>query len=121
MTTTASPSSNLLDKDQICVHVQRDGLIERQRFNALVWRQLCKYDGGEKCQAFVAYRNLCVGHYHQITGITVNESKRRQSIQQSATAVASSKATMIPSKIRSIETPLTLGLKNWRRKTAQPN
>ncbi|CAF4727193.1 unnamed protein product, partial [Rotaria sp. Silwood2] len=44
----------------------------------------------------------------------VNESKRRQLIQQSATAVASSKATMIPSKIQflAIETPLTLGLKN---------
>ncbi|CAF4933170.1 unnamed protein product, partial [Rotaria sp. Silwood2] len=28
------------------------------------------------------------------------ESKRRQLIQQSATAVASSKATMIPSKIQ---------------------
>ncbi|CAF4668529.1 unnamed protein product, partial [Rotaria sp. Silwood2] len=88
MTTTASTSSNLPDKDQIHVYVRRDGLIERQRFNALVWRQLCKYDGGEKCQAFVACRNLCVGHYHQITAI---------------------------------ETPLTVGLKNWRRKTAQPN
>ncbi|CAF4735811.1 unnamed protein product, partial [Rotaria sp. Silwood2] len=52
---------------------------------------------------------------------SVNESKRRQLIQQLATAVASSKATMIPSKIRCIETPLTVGLKNWRRKTAQPN
>ncbi|CAF4743594.1 unnamed protein product [Rotaria sp. Silwood2] len=71
MTTTASTSSNLLDKDQICVHVRRNGSIERQRFNALVWRQLCKYDGGEKCQAFVACRNLCVGYYHQITGITL--------------------------------------------------
>ncbi|CAF4722609.1 unnamed protein product [Rotaria sp. Silwood2] len=88
MTTTASASSNLLDKDQICVHVQRNGSIERQRFNALVWRQLCKYDGGEECQAFVASRNLCVGHYHQITAI---------------------------------EKPLTVGLKNWRRETAQPN
>ncbi|CAF2760710.1 unnamed protein product [Rotaria sp. Silwood2] len=100
MTTTASTSSNLLDKDQICVHVQRNGSIERQRFNALVWRQLCQYDGGEECQVFVAYISLCVGNYHQITGITVNESKRTQLIQQSATAVASSKATMIPSKIR---------------------
>ncbi|CAF4884567.1 unnamed protein product [Rotaria sp. Silwood2] len=72
MTTTASTSSNLPDKDQIRVHVQRDGLIERQRFNTRVWRQLY---------------------------ITVNESKRRQLIQQSATAVTSSKATMIPSKI----------------------
>ncbi|CAF4748479.1 unnamed protein product [Rotaria sp. Silwood2] len=71
MTTTASTSLNLLDNDQICVHVRRNGSIERQRFNALVWRQLCKYDGGEKCQAFVACRNLCVGHYHQITGITL--------------------------------------------------
>ncbi|CAF4764847.1 unnamed protein product, partial [Rotaria sp. Silwood2] len=88
MTTTASTSSDLPDKDQIRVHVRRDGLIERQRFNALVWRQLCKYDGGEKCQAFVAYRNLYVGHYHQTSGITVNELKRRQLIQQSATAVA---------------------------------
>ncbi|CAF1199230.1 unnamed protein product [Rotaria sordida] len=125
MTTTASTSSNLPDKDQIRVHVRRDGSIERQRFNGRVWRQLCKYDGGEECQAFVAYRSLCVGHYHQISGITVNESKRRQLIQQSAAAAASSKATtttMIPSKLRcSIETPLTLGLKNWRRKTAQPN
>ncbi|CAF4731716.1 unnamed protein product, partial [Rotaria sp. Silwood2] len=67
MTTTASTSSNLLDKDQIHIYVQRNGLIERQRFNALVLRQLCKYDGGEKCQAFVACRNLYVGHYHQIT------------------------------------------------------
>ncbi|CAF2568422.1 unnamed protein product [Rotaria sp. Silwood2] len=127
MTTTASTSSNLPDKDQIRVHVRRDGSIERQRFNGRVWRQLCKYDGGEECQAFVAYRSLCVGHYHQTSGITVNESKRRQLIQQSATDTASSKATTtattkIPSKIRcSIETPLTLGLKNWRRKTAQPN
>ncbi|CAF2760638.1 unnamed protein product [Rotaria sp. Silwood2] len=121
MTTTASTSSNLPDKDQIHAHVRRDGLIERQRFNALVWRQLYKYDGGEECQTFVAYRSLCVGHYHQTSGITVNESKRRQLIQQSATAVASSKATMIPSKIQSIETPLTVGLKNWRRKTAQSN
>ncbi|CAF1318879.1 unnamed protein product [Rotaria sordida] len=125
MTTTASTSSNLPDKDQIRVHVRRDGSIERQRFNGRVWRQLCKYDGGEECQAFVAYRSLCVGHYHQISGITVNESKRRQLIQQSAAAAASSKATtttMIPSKLRcSMETPLTLGLKNWRRKTAQPN
>ncbi|CAF4534294.1 unnamed protein product, partial [Rotaria sp. Silwood2] len=40
MTTTASTSSNLPDKDQIRVHVQRDGLIERQRFNTRVWRQL---------------------------------------------------------------------------------
>ncbi|CAF4681952.1 unnamed protein product, partial [Rotaria sp. Silwood2] len=99
-TTTASTSSNLSDKDQIRVHVRRDGLIERQRFNALVWRQLCKYDGGEECQVVVAYRSLCVGHYHQTSGITVDESKRRQLIQQLATAVASSKATMIPSKIR---------------------
>ncbi|CAF4023157.1 unnamed protein product, partial [Rotaria sp. Silwood2] len=97
MTTTASTSSNLSDKDQIRVHVRRDGLIERQRFNTRVCRQLCKYDGGEECQAFVADRNLYVGHYHQTSGITVNESKRRQLIQQSATAVASSKATMIPS------------------------
>ncbi|CAF4744366.1 unnamed protein product [Rotaria sp. Silwood2] len=103
MTTTASTSSNLPDKDQIRIHVQRNGSIERQRFNALVWRQLCKYDGGEECQTFVAYRSLCVGHYHQTSGI------------------ASSKATMIPSKIQSIETSLTLGLKNWRRKTAQLN
>ncbi|CAF3481155.1 unnamed protein product [Rotaria sp. Silwood2] len=88
MTTTASTSSNLPDKDQIHAHVRRD-----------------------ECQTFVAYRSLCVGHYHQTSGITVNESKRRQLIQQSATAVASSKATMIPSKIQSIETPLTLGLK----------
>ncbi|CAF4773686.1 unnamed protein product, partial [Rotaria sp. Silwood2] len=50
MTTTASTSSNLLDKDQIHGHVRRNGSIERQRFNAPVWRQLCKYDGGEKCQ-----------------------------------------------------------------------
>ncbi|CAF4565071.1 unnamed protein product [Rotaria sp. Silwood2] len=98
MTTTASTSSNLPDKDQIHAHVRRD-----------------------ECQTFVAYRSLCIGHYHQTSGITVNESKRRQLIQQSATAVASSKATMIPSKIQSIETPLTVGLKNWRRKTAQPN
>ncbi|CAF2968908.1 unnamed protein product [Rotaria sp. Silwood2] len=121
MTTTASKSSDLPDKDQIRVHVRCDGSIERQRFNGRVWRQLCKYDGREECQTFVANRSLCVGHYHQTSGITVNESKRRQLIQQSATAAASSKATMIPSKIRSIETPLTLGLKNWRRKTAQPN
>ncbi|CAF1046344.1 unnamed protein product [Rotaria sp. Silwood1] len=127
MTTTASTPSNLPDKDQIRVHVRRDGSIERQRFNGRVWRQLCKYDGGEECQAFVAYRSLCVGHYHQTSGITVNESKRRQLIQQSAAATASSKATtttatMISSKVRcSIQTPLTLGLKNWRRKTAQPN
>ncbi|CAF1171532.1 unnamed protein product [Adineta steineri] len=124
MTTTASSSSNLPDKDQIRVHIRRDGSIERQRFNGRVWRQLCKYDGGEECQAFVAYRSLCVGHYHQTSGITVNESKRRQLIQQSAAAAASSKATttttttttatatMIPSKLRySIETPLSLGLK----------
>ncbi|CAF2733761.1 unnamed protein product [Rotaria sp. Silwood2] len=125
MTTTVSTSSDLPDKDQIRVHVRRDGLIERQRFNARVCRQLCKYDGGEQCQAFVVYRRLCVGHYHQTSGITINESKRRQLIQQSATAGASSKATtatMIPSKIQySIATPLTLGLKNWRRKTAPPN
>ncbi|CAF2996768.1 unnamed protein product [Rotaria sp. Silwood2] len=105
MTTTASTSSNLPDKDQIRAHVRRDGLIERQRFTGRVWRQLCKYDGGEECQAFVAYRSLCVGHYHQTLGITVKESKRRQLIQQLATAAASSKATtitatMIPSKIR---------------------
>ncbi|CAF3992638.1 unnamed protein product [Rotaria sp. Silwood2] len=118
MTTTASTSSNLPDKDQIRVHVRRDGLIERQRFTGRVWRQLCKYDGGEECQAFVAYRSLCVGHYHQTLGITVKESKRRQLIQQLATAAASSKATtitatMIPSKIRcSIETPLTLDRKS---------
>ncbi|CAF1158869.1 unnamed protein product [Adineta steineri] len=125
MTTTASSSSNLPDKDQIRVHIRRDGSIERQRFNGRVWRQLCKYDGGEECQAFVAYRSLCVGHYHQTSGITVNESKRRQLIQQSAAAAASSKATttttttttatatMIPSKLRySIETPLSLGLKS---------
>jgi hypothetical protein len=101
-TTTTSTSSNLPDKDQIRVHVRRDGSIERQRFNGRVWRQLCKYDGGEECQAFVAYRSLCVGHYHQTSGITVNESKRRQLIQQSAAAAASSKATttMIPSKLR---------------------
>ncbi|CAF4725531.1 unnamed protein product, partial [Rotaria sp. Silwood2] len=53
--------------------------------------------------------------YHQTSDITVNESKHRQLIQQLATAAASSKATttatMIPSKIRSIETPLTFGLK----------
>jgi ribosome assembly protein YihI (activator of Der GTPase) len=121
--TTTSTSSNLPDKDQIRVHVRRDGSIERQRFNGRVWRQLCKYDGGEECQAFVAYRSLCVGHYHQTSGITVNESKRRQLIQQSAAAAASSKATTtVPSKLRySIETPLSLGLKNWRRKTIQPN
>ncbi len=105
MTTTTSSSSNLPDKDQIRVHVRRDGSIERQRFNGRVWRQLCKYDGGEECQAFVAYRSLCVGHYHQTSGITVNESKRRQLLQQSAAAAASSKATtttttMIPSKLR---------------------
>lgn len=105
MTTAASTSSNLPDKDQIRVHVRRDGSIERQRFNGRVWRQLCKYDGGEECQAFVAYRSLCVGHYHQTSGITVNESKRRQLIQQSANAAASSKATTtvattIPSKAR---------------------
>jgi hypothetical protein len=107
-TTTTSTSSNLPDKDQIRVHVRRDGSIERQRFNGRVWRQLCKYDGGEECQAFVAYRSLCVGHYHQTSGITVNESKRRQLIQQSAAAAASSKAittttssgTIIPSKLR---------------------
>lgn len=100
--TTTNTSSNLPDKDQIRVHVRRDGSIERQRFNGRVWRQLCKYDGGEECQAFVAYRSLCVGHYHQTSGITVNESKRRQLIQQSAAASASSKATttMIPSKLR---------------------
>ncbi|CAF4657634.1 unnamed protein product, partial [Rotaria sp. Silwood2] len=121
MTTTASTSLNLLDKDQICVHVRRDGLIEEQRFNTRVCRQLCKYDGGEECQIFVAYRSLCVGHYYQTSDITVNGSKRRQLIQQSATAVVSSKATMTPSKIQSIETPLTIGLKNWRRKTAQSN
>ncbi|CAF4755632.1 unnamed protein product [Rotaria sp. Silwood2] len=87
MTTTASTSSNLLDKDQICVHVQRNGSIERQRFNVLV--------------SLETIINLYVGHYHQTSGITVNESKRRQLIQQSATAAAaSSKATMIPSKIR---------------------
>ncbi|CAF3988184.1 unnamed protein product [Rotaria sp. Silwood2] len=90
MTTTASTSSNLPDKDQIRIHVQRNGSIERQRFNALVWRQLCKYDGGEECQTFVAYRSLCVGHYHQTS-------------------------------VLAIETPLTVGLKNWRRKIAQPN
>ncbi|CAF4350999.1 unnamed protein product [Rotaria sp. Silwood2] len=100
MTTTASTSSNLSEKDQIRVPVRRDGLIERQRINARVCRQLCKYDDGEECQVVVAYRSLCVGHYHQIAGITVNELKRRQLIQQSATAAASSKATMIPSKIR---------------------
>lgn len=134
--TTTTTSSNLPDKDQIRVHVRRDGSIERQRFNGRVWRQLCKYDGGEECQAFVAYRSLCVGHYHQTSGITVNESKRRQLIQQSAATVASSKATttatMVPSKIRyclyssfhqhkhsnssvlllAIETPLSLGLKS---------
>ncbi|CAF4125620.1 unnamed protein product [Rotaria sp. Silwood2] len=122
MTTTASTSSNLPDKDQIRAHVRRDGLIERQRFNTRICRPLCKYSDGEECKVFVAYRSLCVGHYHQTSDITVNELKRRQLIQQSATAVASSKATMIPSKIRcSIETPLTLGLKHWRRKTAQPN
>ncbi|CAF2559303.1 unnamed protein product [Rotaria sp. Silwood2] len=77
MTTTASTSSNLPDKDQIRIHAQRNGSIERQRFNALVWRQLCKYDGGEECQTFVAYRSLCIEQYNQITGITVNESKRR--------------------------------------------
>ena len=111
-TTTTSASSNLPDKDQIRVHVRRDGSIERQRFNGRVWRQLCKYDGGEECQAFVAYRSLCVGHYHQTSGITVNESKRRQLIQQSATAAASSKAntattvtaaTVVPSKLRYCE------------------
>ena len=111
-TTTTSTSSNLPDKDQIRVHVRRDGSIERQRFNGRVWRQLCKYDGGEECQAFVAYRSLCVGHYHQTSGITVNESKRRQLIQQSATATASSKATtavavtgatVVPSKLRYCE------------------
>ncbi|CAF2568406.1 unnamed protein product [Rotaria sp. Silwood2] len=114
MTTTASTSSNLSDKDQIRVHVRRDGLIERQKFNGRVRRQLCKYDGGEGCQAFVADRNLYVGHYHKTSGITVNESKRRQLIQQLATAAVSSKATtMMPSKIRcSIETPLTVGLKS---------
>ena len=109
-TTSSSSSSSLPDKDQIRVHVRRDGSIERQRFNGRVWRQLCKYDGGEECQAFVAYRSLCVGHYHQTSGITVNESKRRQLIQQSAAAAASSKATttttmttaatMVPSKLR---------------------
>ncbi len=99
--TTTSTSSSLPDKDQIRVHVRRDGSIERQRFNGRVWRQLCKYDGGEECQAFVAYRSLCVGHYHQTSGITVNESKRRQLIQQSAAAAASSKATTtVPSKLR---------------------
>ncbi|CAF4720724.1 unnamed protein product [Rotaria sp. Silwood2] len=77
MTTTASTSSNLPDKDQIHAHVPRD-----------------------VCQTFVAYRSLSVGHYHQTSGITVNESKRRQLIQQSATAATSSKATMIPSKIQ---------------------
>ncbi|CAF4846777.1 unnamed protein product, partial [Rotaria sp. Silwood2] len=82
MTTTVSTSSDLPDKDQILVHVRRDGLIERQRFNARVCRQLCKYDGGEQCQVFVVYRRLCVGHYHQTSGITINESKRRQLIQQ---------------------------------------
>ncbi|CAF4753028.1 unnamed protein product [Rotaria sp. Silwood2] len=100
MTTTASTSSNLPDKDQIHAHVRRNGLNERQRFNARVWRQLCKYDDGEECHVFVADRNLYVGHYHQTSGITVNESKRRQLVQQSATAVASSKAIMIPSKIQ---------------------
>ncbi|CAF4505449.1 unnamed protein product [Rotaria sp. Silwood2] len=40
MTTTASTSSNLLDKDRISVYVRRDGLIERQRFNTRVCRQL---------------------------------------------------------------------------------
>jgi len=121
---TTIPPGNLPDKDQIRVHVRRDGSIERQRFNGRVWRQLCKYDGGEECQAFVAYRSLCVGHYHQTSGITVNESKRRQLIQQSTAAAASSKATTTtsPAKLRySVETPLSLGLKNWRRKTAQPN
>ncbi|CAF3298694.1 unnamed protein product [Rotaria sp. Silwood2] len=98
-----STSLNLPDKDQIRVHVRRDGLIERQRFNARVWRQLCKYDDGEECPVVVAYRSLCVRHYHQTSDITVNESKRRQLIQQSATAATSSKATtttatMIPSK-----------------------
>lgn len=123
MTTTSSSATSLPDKDQIRVHVRRDGSIERQRFNGRVWRQLCKYDGGEECQAFVAYRSLCVGHYHQTSGITVNESKRRQLIQQSAAAAASSKATTTsPTKIRySIETPISLGLKNWRRKPIQPN
>ncbi|CAF4401956.1 unnamed protein product [Rotaria sp. Silwood2] len=121
-----STSLNLPDKDQIRVHVRRDGLIERQRFNARVWRQLCKYDDGEECPVVVAYRSLCVRHYHQTSDITVNESKRRQLIQQSATAATSSKATtttatMIPSKNLSIETPVTLDLKNWRRKTAQLN
>ncbi|CAF4791163.1 unnamed protein product, partial [Rotaria sp. Silwood2] len=43
--------------------------------------QLCKYDGGEECHAFVAYRSLCVGYYHQTSDITVNESKHRQLIQ----------------------------------------
>ncbi|CAF4734990.1 unnamed protein product [Rotaria sp. Silwood2] len=78
MTTTASTSSNLLDKDQISVYLRRD-----------------------ECQAFVAYRSLCVGYYHQTSDITVNESKRRQLIQQLATTAVSSKATtMMPSKIR---------------------
>jgi hypothetical protein len=107
MSTTTT--TNLPDKDQIRVHVRRDGSVERQRFNGRVWRQLCKYDGGEECQAFVAYRSLCVGHYHQTSGITVNESKRRQLIQQSTSAVPSSKAmtttttttaTITPSKLR---------------------
>ncbi|CAF4773762.1 unnamed protein product, partial [Rotaria sp. Silwood2] len=71
MTTAASTLSDLPDTDQIRVHVRCDGSIERQRFNALVWRQLCKYDGGEECQTFVAYRSLYVGHYHQTSGITV--------------------------------------------------
>ena len=98
MTSSSSSSApaatgTLPDKDQIRVHVRRDGSIERQRFNGRVWRQLCKYDGGEECQAFVAYRSLCVGHYHQTSGITVNESKRRQLIQQSTAAAASTKAT----------------------------
>lgn len=99
---TTIPPGNLPDKDQIRVHVRRDGSIERQRFNGRVWRQLCKYDGGEECQAFVAYRSLCVGHYHQTSGITVNESKRRQLIQQSTAAAASSKATTTtsPTKLR---------------------
>ncbi|CAF4772926.1 unnamed protein product, partial [Rotaria sp. Silwood2] len=91
MTTTASTSSDLPDKDQIHVHVRRDDLIERQRFNAL--------------------KSLCLTLSSNNRYNSVNESKRRQLIQQSATAVASLKATMIPSKIQSIETPLTVGLK----------
>ena len=117
MTTASSTSSssaaaattgNLPDKDQIRVHVRRDGSIERQRFNGRVWRQLCKYDGGDECQAFVAYRSLCVGHYHQTSGITVNESKRRQLIQQSTAAAASSKATTTTSPASHAPAPAKL-------------